>query len=59
MFKSYGLFCPLFRGVITDRVTRARFYFLTISLFWIMGAGAGCGVLPRLAQIVPAEDLGI
>ena len=57
MFKSYGLFCPLFRGVITDRVTRARFYFLTISLFWIMGAG--CGVLPRLAQIVPAEDLSI
>ena len=31
MFKSYGLFCPLFRGVITDRVTRACFYFLTIS----------------------------
>ena len=57
MFKSYGLFCPLFRGVITDRVTRACFYFLTISLFWIMGAGSRD--LPRLAQIVPAEDLGI
>ena len=57
MFKSYGLFCPLFHGVITDRVTRARFYFLTISLFWIMGAGSM--VLPRLAQIVPAEDPSI